>query len=166
MYDSVKVMKYLIALINHSGIEPYNITKLNKLLYICYGTYLVMSNESVNVDTGNFNRLTSERPQIWPYGPVFPRAHKAADRIIKSDTFKKYNINNNQFAEIMKDPVATNVMNAVIEKFGSWTASQLVSWTHRPEGAWQNTINQYGKDWSRQMDDDTIFEVFSDIVRR
>lgn len=166
MYDSALVMKYLIAKINESGRGPCNITKLNKLLYICYGAYLVRSNDISNVDSDDFNRLTSEHPQIWPYGPVFPRAHKAADRIIKSNTLNNYRVKDEQFSEIYNDAVTNTIINAVIDTFGSWTASQLVNWTHRPEGAWQNTINTFGEDWSRQMNDGTIYEVFSDIVSK
>lgn len=166
MYDSALVMKYLIAKINESRHISCNITKLNKLLYICYGAYLVRSNDVNNVGADNFNRLTSEHPQIWPYGPVFPRAHKAADRIIRSGTLNNYTVEDAQFSEIKSDEKANIIIDAVIDTFGSWTASQLVDWTHRREGAWQNTINTYGEDWSRQMDDGTIYEVFSDIVSR
>lgn len=60
-YSSVVLAYYIVALMNQRGLE-INMTKLQKLLYIAYGTYLAIKNQ----------RLTNEHPQAWPYGPVFP----------------------------------------------------------------------------------------------
>ena len=60
-FDSLQVMAYIIKRCKQKGIYV-NITKLQKLLYCCYG--VVLAKFGV--------RLTDERPEAWQYGPVFP----------------------------------------------------------------------------------------------
>ena len=61
--DSLQVMAYIIKRCHEKEIT-LNITKLQKLMYCCYGTVL-----------GKFGlRLIDEYPAAWQYGPVFPEA--------------------------------------------------------------------------------------------
>ena len=43
-----------------------NKTQVNKLLFMCYGLYLAFYGE----------KLFSETPKAWPYGPGFPNVYK------------------------------------------------------------------------------------------
>lgn len=64
--DSLQVLAYIIRRCEEMNIF-INITKLQKLMYCCYGTIL-----------GKFgSRLIDEHPAAWQYGPVFPEALRA-----------------------------------------------------------------------------------------
>lgn len=60
--DSLQVMAYIVDMCRKQHIEV-NVTKLQKLLYCCYGVALAQLGI----------RLTKESPQAWQYGPVFPK---------------------------------------------------------------------------------------------
>lgn len=45
--------------------HPLNMSQIQIILYISYGVWLASTGE----------RLTSEHPQVWQFGPVFPRAY-------------------------------------------------------------------------------------------
>ena len=63
--NSLQVVAFIVKFCKANDI-PLNITKLQKLMYCCYGVVLAK--------TGL--RLTDEHPEAWQYGPVFPDALK------------------------------------------------------------------------------------------
>jgi len=97
-----------------------NMTMVQKLLYICYGLWLAIE----------CAQLFEERPKAWKYGPVFPKVHKKQmkfndslkklERKISHESFEKYD----------------ELIDVVLNSFGAWSASQLVSWTIREGSAW------------------------------
>lgn len=63
--DSVLVAKALQWMASTHEVS-LNISQIQTILYNAYGVYLATKGE----------RLLSEHPQVWQYGPVFPRAYK------------------------------------------------------------------------------------------
>ena len=63
--DSVLVAKALQWIASTHEVS-LNISQIQTILYNAYGVYLATKGE----------RLLSEHPQVWQYGPVFPRAYK------------------------------------------------------------------------------------------
>ena len=63
--DSVLVAKALQWMASTHEVS-LNISQIQTILYNAYGVYLATKGE----------RLISEHPQVWQYGPVFPRAYK------------------------------------------------------------------------------------------
>lgn len=126
--DSILFAKYLNTKARNQRIEM-SITKLMKLMYICYGTYLAVYDE----------RLLNEQPQAWPYGPVFATARqemtKQENWIETCDDLK------------VEDPMTTNkingIINVVLNTFGKWSAAQLSAWTHQSGSPWEMTLRNY-----------------------
>lgn len=144
--DSIDFAIYLSKKALDSG-QPANVTKIQKWLYICYGLYLAAYDK----------QLLTERPKAWDYGPAFPRVHKRQTKnngdlsgllnTINVDAFKKYD----------------SVINATIDKFGSWTASELVAWTHESGRAWDKTIKNEGI--YSVIDNDNISKEFKEMLK-
>lgn len=116
--DSLQTMAYIIKKCRELKI-PYNITKLQKLMYCCYGVTLA------TIGTP----LCNEQPEAWQYGPVFPDVlkymqangiDKTGNKVIDADIPE----------EVSKLIVGT------ITFFGEFTASQLSSWSHRCGSPW------------------------------
>ena len=123
--DSVEFAIYLNKKAKEKNIE-INLTKIQKLLYICYGIYFAL----------NKKQLLNELPKAWDYGPVFPRVHKMQKKhggnldnllseILLIRTFEKYD----------------DLIDLVLGHFGSWNATELVVWTHTEGSAWDKKYN-------------------------
>lgn len=65
LFDSIDIARHLIGECQIKSISDINNTKINKLLYIVYGTYLACCD----------SEILSEQPKYFPYGPVFPRVY-------------------------------------------------------------------------------------------
>ena len=137
-YDSVQIANALLWKAREAGISM-NITKLNKMLYIIYGFMLALFKE----------RLTSEHPKAWPYGPVFPRVNK------------KVNLNADIPKDIYEDlpEDIRKIIDAATNSFGSWTATELSNWSHQPGGPWDITYRTSNK-WGSEIDDELIYYYF------
>ncbi|MCL2039094.1 MAG: DUF4065 domain-containing protein [Bacteroidetes bacterium] len=147
-YNSVEVAKYIAAYWNENGAE-INMTKLQKLLYIAYGTWLAVKNE----------RLVDEHPQAWPYGPVFPTTRNKLSNI----DLKKINTNDNEFQIIKNDLSVNKLLSIIFNTFGDWNASKLSEWSHKNGSPWYYTTQMPDFKWGDQIDDITIQEYFSDV---
>lgn len=123
--DSVDFAIYLNARAQVRG-NDVNITKIHKWLYICYGLYFTVSGK----------QLLTERPRAWDYGPAFPRVHTRNNKnnnslnglksTVPLESLEKYN----------------DVIDAALDNFGDWSASQLVAWTHKKGSAWYRAYNE------------------------
>jgi len=147
--NSVAVARYVVAYARKNGYS-INMTKLQKLLYILYGTYLAISGK----------RLVNERPQAWPYGPVFPITR---ERLLNED-FYSIEYSAEEFSEIKKDDDITSLMNSVFGFFGSWTASRLTQWSHSEGTPWELTTSEPGFKWGKVIPDDRIQAYFKSII--
>lgn len=146
-YNSVDVARYIIAYANEYNFV-INMTKLQKLLYICYGVYLAVANK----------RLTNEHPQAWPFGPVFPTTR---NKLLKED-FENITLRNDS----TPSSELTSLITLVLKSFGGKTASYLTAWSHQQGSPWDKTVKSDGFSWGRPIPDEYILEYFrTHIVR-
>lgn len=150
-YNSIEIAKYIIVTARKKRIS-INITKLQKLMYICYGTWLALKQY----------RLTEEKPQAWQYGPLF------------FNTWEKlYSI---KFDEIQEDVKLSgdenenkefqNLLDVVLDKFGDWNATMLVNWTHKDESPWSQAKKSPNFKWGDELCDNAIYKYFSASLKK
>lgn len=144
-FDSKKVMAYIIG---RCADENYfvNLTKLQKLLYCCYGVVLAKYNK----------RLTKEYPKAWPYGPVFPSTIRALNKG-KIDQDDDGGFSKQCPEEVLK------LIDATIQYFGKYKATALSKWSHQTGSPWDFATDG-GKNLPAQMSDDRITEYFKTKV--
>ncbi|MDQ3292209.1 MAG: DUF4065 domain-containing protein [Bacteroidota bacterium] len=145
-YDSVTVANYLLALAYKKGIV-LNVTKVQKLLFIAYGYFLAKYNQ----------HLMNEPPRAWPFGPVFPKTRKQVNysKIIE--------VEDPALKEIASDPVVSDTLNRIIDKYSKFSASQLSDWSHMPGSPWDKTTKEASFTWDYPIPDEYIKEYFSNI---
>lgn len=150
-YNSVDVARYIAATANERHIT-INITKIQKLLYIAYGVFLVVKGA----------RLTNEHPQAWPYGPVFPTTRNS---LLKVDL---YSISKEEegLREMRDDDDLNALMELVFRSFGTWSAGQLTEWSHSAGTPWQRISSAEGFHWGDRIPDEYIIEYFKTILVR
>lgn len=151
-YRSTDIATYIVALANEKRIAT-NMTKVQKLLYVVYGTYLRIYGE----------RLLNEHPQAWPYGPVFPTTRNL---LIKRDfyTITKEDIAEPERNDIENDNQINGVIEFVFKYFGDWNAGQLSEWSHSNGSPWHQTTNKDGFKWGDVISDELIRDYFNSII--
>ena len=125
--DSVDFAIYLNKKAHENG-KTVNVTKIQKWLYICYGLYLAVYSK----------QLLTERPKAWDYGPAFPRVHKKQKKNGNSLDGLRNAMPLNKYEKY------DDLIQATLEKFGDWNASELVAWMHDENKAWQKTMTYVG----------------------
>lgn len=150
-YDSVAVAKYIVASANEKR-YVINMTKLQKLLYIAYGTYLAITGE----------RLTNEHPQAWPYGPVFP---KTRSRLLKVNLYD-INLSDNSIEDIGHNEEMKSLVDIVLSTYGDKNATTLSEWSHQLGSPWDKTVNTNGFKWGDRIPDKYISEYFNSIIKK
>lgn len=151
--DSKKVGAYILARCKDKGI-PMNQTKLQKLMYIVYGAYLVLEND----------RLCEEHPKAWPYGPVFPRVQKY---FAKEGNFADVGpslVNAEEYKSMKENDKLNEIIDNAIETFGSFTAKQLSDWSHKENSPWAKANASSNGQWNTEISDDVIKEYFQNEV--
>lgn len=144
--------------------EPYGIEhmKLQKLVYCSYGYWL-----------GHFGidgtRLTTESPQIWKFGPVFPSLYHAMK------FFGRREIDAPQAATPFStpdrvDPSDTGVfalIDWVWDRYGHMTSFSLSDLTHRPGTPWHRvaTENEFRVQQNTPIPDEYIYEEFCRLLK-
>lgn len=148
-FDSLQMMAFLIRRCRQLGID-INATKLQKLMYCCYGVCLAILNY----------RICDESPEAWQYGPVFPR------------TLWQFKKNSIDFVEatFLKPELETELpedvkqaIDQTLTHFGKLSATQLSSWSHTPGSPWSRASND-GTSLYGQIDDSTIRTYFASNV--
>ena len=148
-YKSVDVAAGIINEANEKKVS-INITKLQKLLYIVYGIYLIACKQ----------RLTEEHPRAWPYGSVFPVARcEFLDKMYRplSDSMSLV-------TDCCNDSDVRSIVDFVLDSFGKWTAGQLTEWSHQPGSPWEKTTRRKCFRWGEAIDDGDICDFFSKLV--
>lgn len=151
-YNSVIVARYIVAVANDRKIG-INMTKLQKLLYIAYGTYLAVKGV----------RLTNEHPQAWPYGPVFPTTRNKMIKVINWDDIS---VKDEEFKEIHSDRDIASLMNLVFDYFGQYNAATLTEWSHKDGSPWERATKQESFKWGNAIPDEFILDYFKSILVR
>jgi len=145
-YSSIDIARYVIAYANENKFG-INLTKMLKLTFFLYGAYLVYTGE----------RLTDEHPVAWTYGPVFERARK---RFMYSDLLDV------SMADVDKHLFDDADLKAMLEYTfrvcGKYSASALVSWTHKPNSPWSVTIEECKGREGGVIRDEVIYSYFNE----
>ena len=146
--DSLLVMAYIAQRAVKLGIF-LNATKLQKLMYICYGVCLAKYDV----------RICDETPQAWQYGPVFANALRDLRRNgLEHYMYVHTDEVNSTFPEFIK-----NMIDATLNVFGGFSASQLVDWAHQPTAPWSIT-SEHGKKLYINIPDQLTIEFFKNNV--
>ena len=140
--DSVILAK---ALKHMAAIEEKDLTQsqIQCILYISYGVRLAQKGE----------RLTAEHPQMWQYGPVFPRAYNRL-RKDADDGFEEYDTLRTEHPGIFK--YLTNCFRRY-----AWTKACILVSPHVADGSpWADTRKSNPDSWGTRIEDDLIREWF------
>lgn len=143
--DGLQVMAYIIKMCKELG-TPYNVTKLQKLMYCCDGVSLATYGKP----------LSNERPEAWQYGPVFPKVLRH---------IQAYGLESVTGDEIEKEAPEEikNLIKGTIVFFGKFTASQLSAWSHKIGSPWYLASNG-GTNLKTPIDDLSITNYFKSEV--
>jgi len=144
-YRSIDVAKYIVATANDKRVV-INMTKLQKLLYVVYGSYLRVHK----------CRLTDEHPKAWPYGPVFPRVREQLLLVDFSTLTDE--------AGIGQDEDVAKIVSEAIDTFGKFNAMQLSGWSHQDGSPWYITTESKGFNWDDEINDMLIYDYFGGII--
>lgn len=133
------------------NINNLSITKLHKLLYIVYGTYLAIYDKPIS----------DENPSCFAYGPIFKSIQQK---------YKTEGINFKDQQNIDTDNIDSNekysidiIINKAIKKFGLYSANELSKWSHRDGSAWSKAYKETPY-WGNKIDNKYIKEEFDKII--
>lgn len=138
-YPSLKVASEIARICRAERIH-YNNTKLQKLLYCCYGCCLVAFDA----------RICDEYPKAWQYGPVFPRVFRYMNKgkdILSPDL----TLNAPEFVQVL--------LRDVVLTFGQYTAGALSNWTHEDGSPWAFVVKEM-EEPNGTIPDDKIRQYF------
>lgn len=138
--------------VNKCGIA-LNKTQVQKILFICYGLYMVSHNEC---DTFCSEKLfTDDTPKAWPFGPVFPRSYKRYANI-------PITLTEEEKAAFKQDPDTLMMVYGIVERLCRITARDFTSWSHQEGTPWSKALFGSGKkfEWNVQIDDEDIYNYF------
>ena len=126
-----------------------NKTQVQKILFICYGWYLVAKDAPL---------FSDDPPKAWPFGPVFPRSYKRYDKFIDSDLTME------EKAAFMQDKDTLRQISIFTGRYCHMTARDLTAWSHQPDTPWSKTVFKGdGKiHWSEPIDIDDIKQYFKE----
>jgi uncharacterized phage-associated protein len=140
--DSVLVAKALQWMACTHDIT-LNCSQIQTILYNAYGVWLATKRE----------RLLEEHPQVWQYGPVFPRAYKHL----------KKNAGNGQVEYDMlrtECPDRFEFIKRCFQRF-AWTSAGVLCAPHTAEGSpWKQTKDQSPDKLGVRIEDELIRQWF------
>ena len=124
-----------------------NGSQIQTILYNAYGVWLATKGE----------RLLEEHPQVWQYGPVFPRAYKHL----------KKNAGNGQVEYDMlrtECPDRFEFIRRCFQRF-AWTSAGVLCAPHTAEGSpWKQTKDQSPDKLGVRIEDELIRQWFQPRV--
>lgn len=158
MYNVLDICRYVI---NYSNDKDYDISnlKLQKLLYFIQAYFLINKNEAC------FN----ETIEAWDFGPVVPEAYSEYKQYgggnippissyIEFDTDDIWDVHRVKYNDNIISNTDKEMINDVVDKFAEYTATDLVSLTHR-QAPWNNAYEPY---MNNEITKNSIKEYFSD----
>ena len=143
-YPSLHVASHIANICKKYAIN-YNNTKIQKLIYCCYGCVLVLYNK----------RLCDEYPRAWKYGPVYPRVYRFIN--------KRGNDIETVCPSLSAENDVLELLEEVVVNFGKFSASALSRWTHMEQTPWDFVVNDMDAPNSI-IPDDLIAKYFRDNV--
>lgn len=152
--DALYVAKIIINKCSDKENFNLSITKLHKLLYIVYGTYLVLKGKTLfdNED---------DKPACFEHGPLFKSVQREYKKGLLNLKNKYNDIEDNDVEDIL-----INIINQAIDRFGSYSAIDLSNWTHRDGSAWSKAEKEDSYNWGNIIKDNYIKQEFKTIVRK
>lgn len=129
-------------------------TQMQKILFICYGLYLVANND--NEKNIQHRMFTDDTPKAWPFGPVFPR------------TYKRYredmpiNLTDQEKATFLEDKDNLKRVASITTQLCYLSARQLTNWSHQADSPWSKALLANNKvNWNALISDEDIYQFFS-----
>ena len=140
--DSVQLAKTLRHMAVIEGIALTQ-SQIQTILYIAYGVRLATKNE----------RLTMEHPQMWQYGPVFPRAYNKLRKDAADGTDEYYSLKTGH-------PNIFKYLENCFRRY-AWTKACILTSPHLSEGSpWSDTRRSNPDRWGVRIEDELIREWF------
>ena len=126
--------------------SPLTNMKLQKLVYFAHGFALAL----------NHDGLFREPVRAFQWGPVIPDLYNAVKHYGSSPILKKIPLRTGELQIDLrdKDSSATQLIEMVWKKYGSFSAAQLSTITHRP-----------GTPWSQVWNDTEFGVIPNDLIR-
>jgi len=145
-YNSISMAKHL-AFVYRKYNYKYNNTKLQKLLYACYGSILVLKDNAELID---------EKPKILPFGPVFS---KVLEYIKLNPNFTPEPLLN-----IEKD--VDSIVNQIVKQYGKYSAMSLTNWSHKKGSPWYVMFIEKNCQFSTEIPNELMIQYFSKYVNK
>ena len=140
--DSVLLAKALQHMALIEGLQ-LTMSQIQTILYIAYGVRLAKHGE----------RLTEEHPQMWQYGPVFPRVYAKLKKD-SSDGFDEYD------TLLCQHPDRFKYLSNCFRRF-AWTKACILTSPHISQGSpWELTRKKNPDKWGVRIEDELIREWF------
>lgn len=140
-YNVLDVCRHVI---NFSNDKDYGISnlKLQKVLYFIQAYFLISANK----------KCFNERIEAWDFGPVVPEAYREYKQFGSGDIptvsfvvdFDEENIWDSKVQQYKDDVIKIedkSLIDAVVDKFSDYSATDLVSITHR-QAPWKEAYQQ------------------------
>ena len=139
--DVAKAIAWHYADIGASAIRgcPLSLSFLQKILYVVYGTFLA--------ERGT--RLTAEHPQMWKFGPVFPRVQNKFEKGITADRETAMTLKE-------KDPSLDEFIPRIIRILSEKSSKDLKGIHTSPSSPWGKCLQEHPDKWSTAIDDREI----------
>lgn len=144
MMKSIEIVSYIYKRCKRKKIIVNN-TKIQKLLYCCYGAFLSQGKP-----------LFDEHPRAWKYGPVFPKVFKFI-----------YNKGLSELSVINVDLIPKEIkelLNVIVDYFGKYSSMQLVKWSTDVGSPWYSIIVLQKKGYGSFFSQNEIKDYFKYYV--
>ena len=132
--------------------------QLQKLVYFSHGWNLALSNEP----------LTSDQPEAWDYGPVYPDLYDHTKYFGRSEITRQITPDDDEAARFFLGGKRTSppyraelsgreqqIINHVWSRYGQLTGARLSALTHQPDTPWAAVYGD-GVGKSRKIPNDII----------
>ena len=140
--DSVLLAKALRHMAVMEGIDLTQ-SQIQSILYIAYGVRLAQKNV----------RLLSEHPQMWQYGPVFPRAYNKLRKDNADGSDEYYSLKTDH-------PGIFTYLENCFRRY-AWTKACILVSPHLSEGSpWSDTRRSNPDRWGVRIEDELIRDWF------
>ena len=140
--DSVYLGKALRHMALIEGLQ-LTLSQIQTILYIAYGVWLALHDE----------RLIEEHPQMWQYGPVFPRVYAKLKKD-SSDGYDEYD------SLRCNHPDKFRFLSNCFRRY-AWTKACILTSPHISQGSpWSQTRKENPDKWGVRIEDDLIREWF------
>lgn len=153
-YDSYELAKAIVWHYNtlnpnkRNG-RPISMTFLQTVLYCAYGTVLAERH----------TRLTTEHPQMWEFGPMFPRVYSKMKKGIIADETAASNLN-------ASDPALDEYIKRTICQLAGQRFKDITELHTSKSSPWGKCHKENGDKWSCQINDSDIEYWFSSYITK